>query len=137
MRFIVLMIFTAFSSKAYAIEECDTLGSLEADPLAISEPVKFHDIQGAKLIEFCTMAISKQNEGLPRYHLLRARGYLSSGSFEEAESDITHSHDMGYAAATAALHGLLSEGSNYGRLRTQLKTSLKLVKAAEERLLQS
>jgi|TARA_B110000261_G_C13012465_1_gene328671 hypothetical protein len=103
MRFIVLLIFTAFSSKAYAIEECDALGSLEADPLAISEPVKFHDIQGAKLIEFCTMAISKQNEGLPRYHLLRARGYLSSGSFEEAESDITHSHDMGYAAATFAL----------------------------------
>ena len=36
-----------------------------------------------------------------------------------------------------ALHGLLSEGSNYGRLRTQLKTGSKLVKAAEERLRQS
>ena len=103
MRFIVLLIFTAFSSKAYAIEECDILGSLEADPLAISEPVKFHNIQGAKLIEVCTMAISKQKEGLPRYHLLRARGYLSSGSYEEAKSDITYSHEMGYAAATFAL----------------------------------
>jgi hypothetical protein len=39
-------------------------------------------------------------------------------------------------ASVAALNGLLSEGSNYGRLRTQLETSLKLVKAAEERLKQ-
>ena len=41
------------------------------------------------------------------------------------------------AASVDALHGLLSEGSNYGRLRTQLETSLKLVKDAEERLRQS
>jgi hypothetical protein len=40
-------------------------------------------------------------------------------------------------ASVAALHGLLNEGSNYGRLRTQLETSLKLVKAAEVRLRQS
>ena len=40
-------------------------------------------------------------------------------------------------ASVAALHGLLSEGSNYERLRTQLETSLKLVKAAEERLRQN
>ena len=40
-------------------------------------------------------------------------------------------------ASVAALHGLLSEGSNYGNLRTQLETSLKLVKAAEERLRQN
>ena len=37
-------------------------------------------------------------------------------------------------ASVAALHGLLSEGSNYGRLRTQLETSLKLVKVAERQL---
>ena len=40
-------------------------------------------------------------------------------------------------ASESALHGLLSEGQSYGRLRTQLETSLKLVKAAEERLRQS
>ena len=40
-------------------------------------------------------------------------------------------------ASVAALHGLLSEGSNYWNLRTQLETSLKLVKAAEERLRQN
>ena len=40
-------------------------------------------------------------------------------------------------ASVAALHGLLSEGSNYGKLRTQLETSLKLVKAAEKQLKQN
>jgi hypothetical protein len=40
-------------------------------------------------------------------------------------------------ASVAALHGLLNEGSNYGNLRRQLETSLKLVKAAEERLKQN
>ena len=37
-------------------------------------------------------------------------------------------------ASVDALHGLLSEGQSYGRLRTQLETSLKLVKAAERQL---
>ena len=36
-----------------------------------------------------------------------------------------------------ALNGLLNEGSNYARLRTQLETSLKLVKAAEKQLKQN
>jgi hypothetical protein len=40
-------------------------------------------------------------------------------------------------ASVAALHGLLNEGSNYGNLRRQLETSLKLVKAAEVRLRRS
>jgi predicted RNase H-like HicB family nuclease len=37
-------------------------------------------------------------------------------------------------ASVAALHGLLSEGQSYGKLRKQLETSLKLVKAAERQL---
>lgn len=37
-------------------------------------------------------------------------------------------------ASMAALNGLLSEGSNYGTLRKQLETSLRLVKAAERQL---
>ncbi len=37
-------------------------------------------------------------------------------------------------ASVAALNGLLSEGQSYGSLRTQLETSLKLVKAAEAQL---
>ncbi|MGB7242893.1 MAG: hypothetical protein WBC93_12505 [Sulfitobacter sp.] len=40
-------------------------------------------------------------------------------------------------ASVAALHGLLSEGQSYGTLRTQLETSLKLVKAAETQLKQN
>ena len=40
-------------------------------------------------------------------------------------------------ASVAALNGLLSEGSNYGNLRRQLETSLKLVKAAEKQLKQN
>ena len=37
-------------------------------------------------------------------------------------------------ASLDALNGLLSEGQSYGTLRTQLETSLKLVKAAEIQL---
>ena len=37
-------------------------------------------------------------------------------------------------ASVDALNGLLSEGQSYGRLRTQLETSLKLVKTAERQL---
>ena len=37
-------------------------------------------------------------------------------------------------ASVDALNGLLSEGSSYGKLRKQLETSLKLVKAAERQL---
>jgi hypothetical protein len=40
-------------------------------------------------------------------------------------------------ASVAALNGLLSEGSNYGNLRRQLETSLKLVKTAETQLKQN
>jgi len=40
-------------------------------------------------------------------------------------------------ASVDALNGLLSEGRSYGRLRTQLETSLKLVKAAEKQLKQN
>mgnify|MGYP001580402589 CR=1 FL=1 len=40
-------------------------------------------------------------------------------------------------ASVAALHGLLTEASTDGNPRTQLETSLKLVKAAERQLKQS
>jgi hypothetical protein len=41
------------------------------------------------------------------------------------------------AASMAALRGLLSEEATYNSLDEQLQTSLKLVKAAEERLRQN
>jgi TPR repeat protein len=103
MRVIILAICTILANKAYAVEECDLLGSLEADPFSTSEPVKFQDIQSTKLVNACTEAIQEQNDNVARYYLLRARGHLRGGSYEQAISDISLSHDMGYPAATFAL----------------------------------
>ena len=110
MRVIILAICTILANKAYAVEECDLLGSLEADPFSISEPVKFQDIQSTKLVETCTEAIEEQNDNVARYYLLRARGHLRGGSYEQAISDISLSHDMGYPAATFALATLYHFG---------------------------
>ena len=110
MRVIILAICTILANKAYAVEECDLLGSLEADPFSTSEPVKFQDIQSTKLVETCTKAIEEQNDNVARYYLLRARGHLRGGSYEQAISDISLSHDMGYPAATFALATLYHFG---------------------------
>ena len=110
MRVIILAICTILANKAYAVEECDLLGSLEADPFSTSEPVKFQDIQSTKLVNACTEAIQEQNDNVARYYLLRARGHLRGGSYEQAISDISQSHDMGYPAATFALATLYHFG---------------------------
>ena len=102
-RIIIAITFIAFTSKVTALEKCDILGSLEADPLKKTLPVKFEDIKYLELIEACTEAIEIQDHNIGRYYLLRARGYLRSGSYEKAISDIKHSHNIGYAAATFAL----------------------------------
>jgi len=101
-RIIIAITFIAFTSKVTALEKCDILGSLEADPLKKTVPVKFEDLQYLELIEACTEAIAIQDHYIARYYLLRARGYLRSGSYEKAISDINRSHEMGYAAATFA-----------------------------------
>ena len=110
MRIIILAICTILANKAYAVEECDLLGSLEADPFSTSEPVKFQDIQSTKLVNACTEAIQEQNDNVARYYLLRARGHLRGGSYEQAISDISLSHDMRYPAATFALATLYHFG---------------------------
>ena len=110
MRVIILAICTILANKAYAVEECDLLGSLEADPFSTSEPVKFQDIQSTKLVNACTEAIQEQNDNVARYYLLRARGHLRGGSYEQAIGDIRRSHDMGYPAATFALATLYHFG---------------------------
>ena len=102
-RIIIAITFIAFTSNVTALEKCDILGSLEADPLKKTVPVKFEDLQYLELIEACTEAIAIQDHYIARYYLLRARGYLRSGSYEKAISDIKHSHNIGYAAATFAL----------------------------------
>ena len=110
MRIIILAICTLLANKAYAVEECALLGALEADPFSISEPVKFQDIQSTKLVKACTEDIEEQNDNVARYYLLRARGHLRGGSYEQAISDISLSHDMGYPAATFALATLYHFG---------------------------
>ena len=109
-RIIIAITFIAFTSKVTALEKCDILGSLEADPLKKTVPVKFEDLQYLELIEACTDAIAIQDHNIARYYLLRARGYLRSGSYEKAISDIKRSHDMGYAAATFAFATLYHFG---------------------------
>ena len=103
MHIIIAIIFIAFAGKVTALEKCDILGSLEADPLKKTVPIKFEDLQYLELIEACTKSIEIKDHNLGRYYLLRARGYLRSGSYEKAINDIKHSHDLGYAAATFAL----------------------------------
>ena len=70
----------------------------------------FQDIQSTKLVNACTKAIEDQNDNVARYYLLRARGHLRGGSYEQAISDIGRSHDMGYPAATFALATLYHFG---------------------------
>ena len=84
MRVIILAICTILANKAYAVEECDLLGSLEADPFSISEPVNFQDIKNTKLVKACTEALEEQNNNVARHYLLRARGHLRDGSNEQA-----------------------------------------------------
>ena len=103
MHIIIAIIFIAFAGKVTALEKCDILGSLEADPLKKTVPIKFEDLQYLELIEACTKSIEIKDHNIGRYYLLRARGYLRSGSYEKAINDIKHSHDLGYAAATFTL----------------------------------
>ena len=96
----VMLVILGTQSKA--MEDCDLMGSLEADPLSVSAPVAFADIKSQELIEACTAAINKQNADQARFYLLRARGYLRAGYLEDSVNDITQAHEMGYAAATFA-----------------------------------
>ena len=92
-----------WASTAFSDELCDVLGSLEADPYAVSEAVSFQEIKGKELVEACSAAILKQDENLPRYLLQRGRGYLRQGEGAKALSDITQAHQLGYPAATFGL----------------------------------
>ena len=84
MHIIILAICIVLANKAYDVEECDFLGSLEADPFSISEPLNFQDIKNTKLVKACTEALEEQNNNVARHYLLRARGHLRDGSNEQA-----------------------------------------------------
>ena len=99
---------------------------MEADPLKKTVPVKFEDLQYLELIEACTEAIAIQDYNIARYYLLRARGYLRSGSYEKAISDIYRSHEMGYAAATFAFATLHHFGDTMPKDLTRAEFLYKL-----------
>ena len=66
-RIIIAITFIAFSSKVTALEKCDILGSLEADPLKKTVPIKFEDLQYLELIEACTKSIEIKDHNIGRY----------------------------------------------------------------------
>ena len=65
MHIIIVMIFITFASKVTALEKCDILGSLEADPLKKTLPVKFHDI-GYAAATFALATLRHFGEALPK-----------------------------------------------------------------------
>ena len=98
-----LIFFIFWASSAFSDELCDILGSLEADPYAVTDPVSFQEIKGEELVAACSAAITKQDENLPRYLLQRGRGYLRIGQGASALADIIKAHELGYPAATFGL----------------------------------
>lgn len=84
-------------------EKCDVLGSLQADPMAVAEPVNFSNIEPLALIVACDSVLNSGSKNEARHILHRARGYLRLGESSKAIAEIKRSHEMGYPAATFAL----------------------------------
>src|SRR6056300_897182 len=100
---VIAFIALPLAARAEAVDECDRLAALEADPSAVSEPVAFIDIQPELVVKACTDALNADNNTEPRFLLQRARGYLRGGQTELALSDLNASHKLGYPAATFGL----------------------------------
>ena len=105
MKYIALFLaIVALTAKpVLAKEKCDVLGSLEADPMAVAEPVDFANIEASALIAACDSVLDIGSKYEDRYILQRARGYLRLGESTKAIAEIERSHKMGYPAATFAL----------------------------------
>ena len=91
------------AAPVHSATQCDRLGALQADPMAVSAPVSFYAIDADALISACTFALQGDNADRARYLLQRARGYLRAGRGDEAMKDIRAAHDLDYPAATFAL----------------------------------
>ena len=100
---VIIAILTLTAEPLLAEEKCDVLGSLQADPMAVAEPVDFSNIEPMALIAACDSVLNRGSKNEPRYILQRARGYLRLGDSSKAISEIKRSHEMGYPAATFAL----------------------------------
>ena len=83
--------------------QCDRLGALQADPMAVSAPVAFDAIDADALISACTFALQGGSSDRARYLLQRARGYLRAGRGDQAMQDIRAAHELDYPAAAFAL----------------------------------
>ena len=94
-------VFTA--APVHSTTQCDQLGALQADPMAVSAPVSFDLINADALISACTLALQGDSSDRARYLLQRARGYLRAGRGDQAMQDIRAAHELDYPAATFAL----------------------------------
>ena len=91
------------AAPVHSTTQCDRLGALQADPMAVSAPVSFDAIDANALISACTLALQTDGIDRARYLLQRARGYLRSGRGDKAMQDIRAAHDLDYPAAAFAL----------------------------------
>ena len=91
------------AAPVHSVSQCDQLGALQADPMAVSAPVAFDVIDADALISACTFALQGGSSDRARYLLQRARGYLRAGRGDQAMQDIRAAHDLDYPAATFAL----------------------------------
>ena len=90
-------------APVHSTTQCDQLGALQADPMAVSAPVAFDVIDADALISACTFALRGDSSDRARYLLQRARGYLRAGRGDQAMQDIRAAHDLNYPAAIFAL----------------------------------
>ena len=91
------------AAPVHSATQCDRLGALQADPMAVSAPVSFDAIDADALISTCTFALQADSSDRARYLLQRARGYLRAGRGDQAMQDIRAAHELDYPAATFAL----------------------------------
>ena len=72
------------AAPVHSATQCDHLGALLADPMAVSAPVAFDAIDANALISACTIALQRDRIDKARYLLQRARGYLRAGRADQA-----------------------------------------------------
>ena len=105
LRIISSLLLINLASISYAGSECDQLAALEADPLSVSEPVKFADLNAEEVIAACSEAIitSQVKIEKARFTLQRARGYFRAGNAAAGINDLLVAYDLGYPAASFGL----------------------------------
>ncbi len=103
MHNILIAMVITFATEAASKEQCDVLGSLQADSMAVAEPVDFVNIEPLALIEACERALIRDGGNKARYILHRACGYWRLGESSKTIAEIKRSHALGYPAATFAL----------------------------------